>query len=158
MGLSPGGCPCGSGREEGACCGRLMSDSRAMALADAVMRSRYTAYVRGNEAWLLKSWHPSTRPDSLDLSRDRTTWLALRVLHVWTDGDGAEVEFRAWFRDGDGVIRVLHERSRFVRSDQPPGWLYLDGRCRLEKPGRNEPCFCGSGRKFKRCCALPRSG
>jgi SEC-C motif domain protein len=83
------------------------------------MRSRYSAFALGLEPYLLTSWHPSTRPGSVDLG-DGVVWRRLQIV------DAAEdvVEFRASYRTPAGV-GLLHERSRFVREDGR--WFYVDG-------------------------------
>lgn len=90
------------------------------------MRSRFAAHRDGDVAWLLASWHPSTRPADLDLV-DAPSWRGLQIVDTVAGGPDDEtgvVEFRATFRDAGGV-GVLHERSRFVRVDGR--WCYLDG-------------------------------
>ncbi|SOD57331.1 SEC-C motif-containing protein [Pseudoxanthomonas wuyuanensis] len=93
------------------------------------MRSRYTAYVMKDEAYLRASWHPDTCPAELQLQDAlgaRTVWLGLTVKrHAVTGADSAEVEFIARYRSGGAAAVKLHEISRFVRSDGR--WLYLDG-------------------------------
>lgn len=93
------------------------------------MRSRYSAYVLGLGDYLLATWHPSTRPQQLDLAEppgSRTTWLGLSIKRHITSGDEqATVEFVARYRVGGARARRLHERSRFVREDFT--WYYLDG-------------------------------
>lgn len=89
------------------------------------MRSRYAAYASRDRDWLLASWHPSTRPASLDLD-PATKWLGLEVkAHRRIDEAHAEVEFVARYRVGGGRAQRLHERSRFVREDGR--WYYVDG-------------------------------
>lgn len=89
------------------------------------MRSRYSAFVLGDAAYLLATWHPRTRPPSIDLE-PATRWLGLTVKAARDTGaDTAEVEFVARYRIGGGSAVRLHERSRFVREDGR--WLYLDG-------------------------------
>ena len=89
------------------------------------MRSRYTAYVRGNSAYLLATWHPSTRPAELDLSTESgTRWLGLKISRAQESGDTASVEFIARYRIG-GRAHRLHEKSRFVRENGH--WYYIDG-------------------------------
>ncbi len=88
------------------------------------MRSRYTAFVLKNEPYLLASWHPSTRPSTIDFIAGQK-WLGLKVIESKTDGDRAEVEFIARFRIGGMPAQRLHERSRFVR--EAGRWLYVDG-------------------------------
>ncbi len=88
------------------------------------MRSRYTAFVRGDTVHLLATWHASTRPASLELDAG-VKWLGLDVKrHTPMDGAHAEVEFVARSRV-QGRGQRLHERSRFVREDGH--WLYVDG-------------------------------
>ena len=94
------------------------------------MRSRYSAYVRRDETWLLATWHPSTRPAALDLTSDPgPTWLGLEVKSHRPAGDRAEVEFVARYRVGGGRAQRMHEVSRFVREDGR--WLYVDGIVRM---------------------------
>ena len=89
------------------------------------MRSRYSAFVRGDAAYLLASWHPSTRPSTLDLEA-RTKWLGLTVkAHHRTGAETATVEFVARSRLGGGPAQRLHEVSRFVC--EQGRWFYLDG-------------------------------
>lgn len=94
--------------------------------AEALMRSRYSAYVRGIESYLLATWHPSTRPGALDMdAMSKTKWLRLQVMaHRVIDDDHAEVDFVAKFIEG-GRHGRMSERSRFVREDGR--WYYLDG-------------------------------
>ncbi|MET0296882.1 MAG: YchJ family protein [Microbacterium sp.] len=118
-------CPCGSGGSFAACC-RAVIRARSAPTAEALMRSRYTAFVVGDARHLRATWHPSTRPESLDLDPG-LRWLGLEVVatHAGVDGDArGTVEFIARWRDGTegGALR---ERSRFVRQDG--AWYYLDG-------------------------------
>jgi SEC-C motif-containing protein len=120
------------------------------------MRSRFTANAVGNGDYLVTTWHPDTCPTGK--IRDFPAWFCLEILATEKGKAGdnrGEVEFKAWYRQGN-EIGLLHERSRFVRVDDR--WRYLDGRIipSLEKQagkvGRNSPCPCGSGKKYKRCC------
>lgn len=89
------------------------------------MRSRYSAYVLGLEAYLLATWHPDTRPERLDLQADRTVWLGLEILRTVHGGPGdehGEVGFIATYRLGREIHR-LREDSRFVRLGG--NWIYL---------------------------------
>jgi SEC-C motif-containing protein len=93
--------------------------------AQALMRSRYDAYVALDREWLLRTWHPSTKPHQLDLDPS-IKWLGLDVKdHRAIDDTHAEVEFVARFRRGGGRAQRLHERSRFVKEDGR--WFYVDG-------------------------------
>ena len=89
------------------------------------MRSRYSAFVLGNESYLLATWHPGTRPVSAGFESG-TKWLGLTVKSARSTGpDRADVEFVARYRVGGGSAVRLHERSRFVREEGR--WLYVDG-------------------------------
>lgn len=116
-------CPCGSGRPLAACCGRYLDGHAAPPDAEALMRSRYTAYVLAREPYLLATWHASTRPTRLDLTPTR--WIGLTVSrHEQQDADHATVEFVARYKIG-GRAHRLHETSRFVREEGR--WYYVDG-------------------------------
>jgi SEC-C motif-containing protein len=120
--VPPRRCPCGTGLPYAECCGPLLDGTATAATAEQLMRSRYSAFAVGDPAYLLATWHPSTRPRSLTLDED-VRWTGLDVLAT-TGGAmfAAEgtVEFRAHHRSGD-----QHERSRFVR--EGGRWFYLDG-------------------------------
>ena len=123
----PDACPCGQARSYADCCGRFHAGAPAPD-AEALMRSRYSAYVRQREDYLLDTWHPFTRPTHLGLAQQTPppTWLGLAVRrHARTGDDRAEVEFVARFRIGGGSAQRLHETSRFLREDGR--WYYLDG-------------------------------
>lgn len=118
-------CPCGLGPPYDACCGLLHAGAPAPT-AERLMRSRYTAFARGDEAYLLTSWHPRTRPAALRLD-PRQRWTGLEV--VATTGGGllaaeATVAFRAHWALGRRT-GVLAETSRFGRVDGR--WVYVDG-------------------------------
>ncbi|MBO9577136.1 MAG: hypothetical protein J7480_00015 [Microbacteriaceae bacterium] len=106
---------------------RDAADSRdSIATAEGLMRSRFEAYRDGDAAWVLRSWHPSTRPSEVDLG-DGPTWRRLQIVDTVAGGEGdteGVVEFRASYMD-DGVAGVMQERSRFVR--ESGRWFYLDG-------------------------------
>jgi len=116
-------CPCGAA-DYAACCGRYHGGASAPDAA-ALMRSRYSAYVLGLEAYLLATWHPGTRPAVLDLAADNAKWLGLEVRkHTPESADRATVEFIARYKIG-GRAHRLHEISRFVREEGR--WFYVDG-------------------------------
>lgn len=130
-------CPCGSGSTYDDCCGPLHRRQREATTAEQLMRSRYSAYVVGDAAHLVRTWHPEHRPDQLVLDGGEQ-WLGLEVLRTRDGGPDDErgvVEFRARFRRG-GLDHTLHEVSRFVRlpDDADAGgphegrWVYLRGR------------------------------
>ena len=119
-------CPCGLPHSYEVCCGRYTGGNTPAPTAEALMRSRYTAYTLAQEPYLLATWHPSTRPATLDLStKPQPKWLGLHVKHRQQTGDShAEVEFIARYKIGGRAYR-LHETSRFVREEGQ--WYYLDG-------------------------------
>ncbi|MET9684371.1 YchJ family protein [Streptomyces coeruleorubidus] len=120
--MSTRSCPCGLSQAYEACCGRYHSSAAAAPTAEALMRSRYCAFVKGDVAYLLRTWHPRTRPGTLELD-PRMRWTGLEILDT-SDGSAFHstgiVEFRASYRGGS-----LHERSRFERVDG--AWVYVDG-------------------------------
>ncbi len=121
-------CPCGSGRTLAACCGRFHA-GEPVPDAESLMRSRYSAYVLGLEAYLLATWCPSTRPAALELDAvPRPQWLGLAVKsHTPLDETRATVEFVARYKLNGRAFR-LHETSRFERVEGR--WLYVDGEIR----------------------------
>jgi len=119
-------CPCGATSTFDSCCGRYLA-GEAAPTAEALMRSRYTAFTLLNETYLLSSWHRSTRPASLDLhASPQPKWLGLKILaHHIQDENHATVEFVARNKLA-GRAQRLHEVSRFVREDGC--WFYIDGK------------------------------
>lgn len=118
----PADCPCGLPAAYEACCGRYHAGTDAAPGAEALMRSRYSAFVRGDVGYLLRTWHPRTRPERLELDPGMR-WTGLEILGT-ADGSAfhttGTVEFRASYRGG-----ALHERSRFERV--AGAWVYVDG-------------------------------
>ena len=118
-------CPCGSGQDYADCCGvwhaGLVHGVHAPT-PEALMRSRYSAYVRGLIDYLLATWHPSTAPGELELPPVK--WLGLEVRHAEMAGDAGVVEFVARSKT-NGRAERMEETSRFVRQDGR--WLYIDG-------------------------------
>lgn len=119
-------CPCGRADYD-RCCGRF-HDGAIPETAEQLMRSRYSAYVLGLGDYLAATWHPDTRPSSIDVGSAEakaTRWLGLDVKRHSADGDRATVEFVARYRVGGGSAQRLHELSRFERIDGR--WYYRDG-------------------------------
>ncbi|MFD3621877.1 YchJ family protein [Streptomyces sp. NPDC058676] len=114
-------CPCGLPQAYDQCCGRRHSGAAAPT-AEALMRSRYSAFVKRDEGYLLRTWHPRTRPARVEFDPGMR-WTGLEILGT-SDGSAfhatGTVTFRASFRGGS-----LHERSRFERVDG--AWVYVDG-------------------------------
>jgi len=117
-------CPCGRPASFDACCEPLIAGEQPADDAESLMRSRYSAYATGANAYLRDTWHASTRPADLTLE-DNPRWIGLTVLRAESTGpDTAIVEFVARYRVG-GRAQRLHEVSRFVR--EAGRWYYLDG-------------------------------
>jgi len=158
-------CVCGSGKNAAACCLALIEGRSLASSAEQLMRSRYTAYALGNEEYLLQSWHASTRPQALNLE-GTLRWCGLKVLSTSSEktsavaNNTAYVEFVAAFIDTTtdaSQVGQMHERSRFLFADGR--WFYVDGeqinsatKYHFSLPRRNDPCYCASGKKFKKCC------
>jgi SEC-C motif domain protein len=117
-----GRCPCGTGLAYAECCGPA-HDGTPPATAEALMRSRYSAFARGDTAYLLRSWDPATRPRAFDPDHE-VRWTALDIVGTERGGlfdtEGV-VEFVAHFRQ-DGESGAMRERSRFTRRDG--AWVY----------------------------------
>ena len=119
-----GNCPCLSGEQYGACCGRFLGGEADAPTAEQLMRSRYSAFVLLDAGYLLRTWHPETRPAELDLDPD-LQWRRLDIVSTARGGPldtEGTVEFKAHFRH-DGERGIHHEKSRFVRVNRR--WYYL---------------------------------
>ncbi len=155
-------CPCGSGAEFETCCGPLLGGAPAPT-PEALMRSRFTAFVRGDLAYIDNTHAPEARDgfDRAEAERQNSTvqWTRLEIRETAAGGpddDTGTVEFAAHYKSPAGA-GVHHERSVFRREDGR--WFYVDGDInpktaprRVQHVGRNDPCPCGSGKKFKKCC------
>ena len=154
-------CPCGSGRSYADCCEPIITGRMPAASAEALMRSRYSAYVTREIDWLTKSCVGGDEGVDREATRrwaEESEWLGLRI--VSTSGGGptdekGNVEFIADYVQG-GLRDKHHERAKFVKKDGT--WLYEEGEIVPEtivratpKVGRNDPCPCGSGKKYKQC-------
>ena len=136
---APAGCPCG-GPALATCCGPYIDGTAIAPTAEALMRSRYTAYGQRNEPYLLATWHASTRPtEPLFGTEEKMQWLGLEVKSALRlrqrkaeddDQNRDTVEFVARFKVG-GRAERLHEVSNFVREPDPADgalrWFYVDG-------------------------------
>lgn len=119
-------CPCESGLEYDTCCGRFIDSGELPETAEQLMRSRYAAYTLDNLAYLERSWHPSTRPASIEAD-EKLRWLGLKIKQTEKGGLGDTdgiVEFVARYKI-DGRGHRLHEISNFVRENGR--WFYVDG-------------------------------
>ncbi|TAL22970.1 MAG: hypothetical protein EPO01_08020 [Aquabacterium sp.] len=120
-------CPCGSTSAYEACCGRWHAGPLHLQAPtpQALMRSRYSAFVRDQRGYLLDTWHPSTRPAAIEPPESGLRWLGLEVKReAMTGEDSGLVEFVARSKLG-GRAQRLHETSRFVR--EGGRWYYVDG-------------------------------
>ena len=157
-------CHCGTGKTRAECCGPYLDGERPAPTAEALMRSRYCAFVEGAVDYLHDTLHPRSREDhdkqATKSWAERSEWKGLEIVSVsgGTESEGrGEVEFKARFR-AKGEPVEHHEIATFVKEDGR--WWFLDGRTpavetvRREsaKVGRNDPCPCGSGKKHKKCC------
>lgn len=157
-------CACGGPEAYADCCLPLHEGAPAPT-AERLMRARYSAFVHGRIDYLERSSCARLRAefdhDTAAAWSRESVWLGLEVLSTRSGGEGeetGEVEFVAHYRQGESELRH-HERARFRR--ERGAWTYVDGQVVSaskpvvlgERPGRNDPCPCGSGRKFKRCCA-----
>jgi len=122
---SEGNCPCLSGEQYGDCCGRFHRGDAEAPTAEQLMRSRYSAFVVLDADYLLRTWHPDTRPSELELD-PAMQWRRLDIVSTSRGGPldtEGTVEFAAHFRH-DGGRGVQQETSRFLRADRR--WYYLD--------------------------------
>lgn len=123
---APAPCPCGSGRAFDECCGPFLSGAAAAPTPEALMRSRYTAYAVGDDAYVLATWDEATRPAVLfEEGEARPKWISLKVTDakpVADDSETGEVTFTATARTSQGAMR-LTERSLFQRKDGR--WVYV---------------------------------
>lgn len=142
-------CICGKSKPFNSCCEPIITKKRPARSAEELMRSRYSAYVRANGEYLVYSAVKENQyHEDIALIEEFTTsveWLGLEIL----SSDYDTVEFKAYYRDTEG-IKVLHEKSFFAQEDGI--WKYKDGTLFNSQVKRNDPCPCGSGKKFKKCC------
>lgn len=155
-------CPCGSGKSYSDCCEPVISGARPAETAEQLMRARYSAYVGVHTDFIFKSTHPDHRKgydhEGTKEWAENSEWLGLEIVEVrqgGIDDDTGEVEFIASFRE-KGLSRSHHECAQFKRDKGR--WFFTDGKLVKPRPvsvakiGRNDPCTCGSGLKYKKCC------
>jgi len=157
-------CPCQSGKDVSACCGPYLSGEKKAETAEILLRSRYAAYVRKNVDYIVETTHPDQR--EADARRTVERWMKScdwkNIEIVECSGGGLEdldgtVEFKAAYIQ-KGRRQLHHEVAEFKKADDV--WYFHDAKApqiaqyvRSEpKIGRNEPCSCGSGKKYKKCC------
>jgi len=157
-------CPCGSGRAYEDCCGPYISGAAKPGTASALMRARYTAYALKEIDFIVATClRDEEHGIDIDATRrwsERSKWLGLRIVKTdkgSADDEEGTVEFVATYVM-DGLREDHHEISSFVRGAGGE-WLFSEGEVIPEtvvregpKVGRNDPCPCGSGKKYKKCC------
>ena len=159
-------CPCGSGRQYSECCEPYISGTVKAPTAEALMRSRYSAYVEHEIDYIINTC-VLRGEDDIDYNSTRdwsvqSTWLGLTIKSTekggLTDATGT-VEFEAAY-ERNGLKDIHHEKAQFTRENGSAegAWLYDEGHVIPRtivrsgpKTGRNDPCPCGSGKKFKHC-------
>jgi SEC-C motif-containing protein len=158
-------CPCGSGSTFNTCCEPIINGTRESQTAEELMRARYSAFVTGAIDFIVESTHSRTR-NEIDLSfirqwSETSTWHGLEILETKTiDDNRAFVSFEARYTQG-GKDLNHREKSLFEREDGH--WRFVTGdelknptvRYETPRPGRNDPCPCGSGKKYKKCHGAP---
>lgn len=154
-------CPCGSGAAFSNCCEPIISGTRESETAEQLMRARYSAFVTGAIDFIVASTHSRTRKE-VDLSfirewSETSTWQGLEIMETKVVNENkAFVSFEARFAQG-GQDQKHREKSLFEREDGQ--WRFVTGdelknptvRYETPRPGRNDPCPCGSGKKYKKC-------
>lgn len=123
------------------------------------MRSRFTAYALDKADYILETWDAKGRPEKVSISEEKLAWQRLEIIDTKKGGvsdDKGIVEFKAFYLN-NGEDYLLHEVSRFAKTNGR--WFYIDGVVKKvgkiiqqQNQGKNAPCPCGSGKKFKRCC------
>lgn len=156
-------CPCNSGKAFDDCCGPILDGKAKAETAEALMRSRYTAHVMGNFDHVANTHAPEAAGDynkeAAAAQSKNTEWMGLDITETVAGGPGDDtgtVTFTARFKE-NGELHAHRERSEFRKENGE--WLYVDGQInpqieprRVDKVGRNDPCPCGSGKKYKKCC------
>ena len=155
-------CPCGSGANFADCCEQIINGERASESAEELMRARYSALATGSIDFIVASTHSRTRPE-IDLKYTRewsltSTWRGLQIFETKVSDDNkAYVSFEALFTQA-GKDQSHREKAEFELENGE--WRFVTGeelknptvRYETPRPGRNEPCPCGSGKKYKKCC------
>jgi SEC-C motif domain protein len=155
-------CPCGSGAVYESCCSPLVSGARTAGTAEELMRSRYSAYTKVEMDYLFETTHPDHRKgydhEGTKTWAEEAEWDGLEIVSTRLGGpeDGiGEVEFVARWKE-NGMKREHHEVGGFRKKEGK--WYFTEGKMVKPQPivvnkvGRNDPCTCGSGAKYKKCC------
>ena len=156
-------CLCGSGIALAECCQPIINGERQAETAEQLMRARYSAYAQAAVDFIFASTHPDYRHgydhDGTKEWAESSEWQGLEILGTTRgtkDDSVGEVEFIARYRQKGGAPCAHHENGNFKRKDGV--WYFTEGSMVKQKPlsvvkvGRNDPCTCGSGQKYKKCC------
>lgn len=162
-------CPCGSEKPYLECCEPIITLKADYSTPEQLMRARYSAYAKGNIDFVLNTTIEEKRKECDEQAirnwSEKSIWHQLEILGTKDgapqDSEGI-VEFIAHYTEG-GIRKNLHEKALFKKVDGK--WYYVDGEIHKPKPfirsadkvSRNSPCPCGSGRKYKKCCASDAS-
>ncbi|WP_163832819.1 YchJ family protein [Spartinivicinus ruber] len=160
---NPVSCPCGSNQDFTSCCQPFIEGSQSATTAEQLMRSRYSAYSVHALDYLIATTHPDQQANlekqAIKSWADQCHWVRLEVKKVsagQASDDAGEVSFNAYYQlTSNPKTQVLSENSRFVKINQH--WYYIDPTVPFKIKGqtkinRNDPCPCGSGKKYKKCC------
>ena len=155
-------CYCGSSVTYSDCCEPIIGGTRPAETAEQLMRARYSAYVGAQMDFIFETTHPDQRQgydhDGTKEWAESSEWLGLEIIETKKGGPGdneGEVEFIARFNE-KGAAREHHENAEFKKENGR--WYFAEGAMVKAKPiivnkiGRNDPCTCGSGLKYKKCC------
>ncbi len=154
-------CPCGSGRPYESCCEPFIKGKKRPATAEELLRSRYSAFAKAEISYIVETTHPQTRTMLNEEETRRwavtSQWEKLEILNQREVDGKTEIEFIATYTQ-KGNYNRHHEIATF--SMEKGRWYFEDGREAPQtpvrhaapQPGRNDPCPCGSGKKFKKCC------
>ncbi len=158
-------CPCGSGKSFSTCCEPIITGTESAQTAVELMRARYSAFVTSKIEFILDTIHPEKKAQhderTLRSWAEKSQWLSIEILRTEKGGPSdteGQVEFIARYRRKEKK-EAHHEIASFKKNDNR--WFFYDGEApnpeqyvrEQAKVGRNDPCPCGSGKKFKKCCS-----
>jgi SEC-C motif domain protein len=152
-------CFCGSDNTFEQCCKPIIDGTQPAPTAQALMRSRYSAYVIIASQYLIDSTHISQRANysktDIEAWAKESNWQKLEIIDCkkgLSDDSVGEIEFNAYYHDSKNILQIHHEKSIFKK--ESGDWFYVNGTIIPSKSiiNRNDACACGSGKKFKKCC------
>ena len=158
-------CPCGSGQNYSDCCEPIIKGTTPAPTAERLMRARYSAYVKHEIPFIINSCEEGEKIAEIDRKATEnwsknSTWHGLKILRTEKGTESDEegiVEFEATYTEKSGIRDVHHETGYFKKING--AWMYSVGSVKPmtvvregAKIGRNDPCPCGSGKKYKKCC------